>query len=53
MLAEQDSSNEVEPSIAEIRAVVSSHHVSLRAWDDRTYQQLLRYIHVGFPDHQS
>ena len=60
MLAEQDSNNEVEASITEIRAVVSSPHESLRLQDlrkhaeeDRTYQQLLHYIREGFPDHRS
>ena len=59
MLAEQDS-DEVETSIAAIRAVVSSPHESLRLQDlrkhteeDHTYQQLLHYIRDGFPDHRS
>ena len=60
MLAEQDSSNEIAPSVAEIRAVVSSPHESLRlqdlrkhAQEDHTYQQLLHYVYEGFPDHRS
>jgi hypothetical protein len=48
MLAEQDSSNDVESHLQDLRK---------HALEDRTYQQLLRYIHVdawiGFPDHQS
>ena len=60
MLAEHDSNNEVEVSAAEIRAVVSSPHESLRLQDlrkhtqeDHMYQQLLHYVREGFPDHRS
>ena len=60
MLAERSEEDELEMSIAEIRAVASNHQESVRlqvlrqyAGEDVVYQQLLHYIRDGFPEHRS
>lgn len=60
LLAERDLDNEQGASIAEIRAMSNDSQESVRlqdlrrhAQEDSAYQQLLLYIHEGFPDHRS
>ena len=59
LLAEYDSDNNSELTLAEIRAVASEHQESTRIQDlrqcaekDQVYQQLQHYVLHGFPDHR-
>ena len=59
MLAERDSHDNLEASIAEIRATSTRQQESLRLQDlrkhaegDHEYQQLQHYIRNGFPHHR-
>ena len=58
MLAERDSGNEPEITIAEIHAATSAHKEGIQLQelrkqtkDDHAYQQLHHYILNGFPEH--
>ena len=58
MLAKQDTNNNPEISIAEIRAVATNGQESIRiqelrkqAQNDQEYQQLQTFIHDGIPAH--
>ena len=60
MLAEYDTHNDPEISIAEIRAITITDHDNTRIQDlryhaaqDPEYQQLQKVILQGFPDHRS
>ena len=59
MLAERDSNNNPERSLAEIRAISSDSNENLRiqvlrkhAQTDIEYKQLQHFIHNGFPEHR-
>ena len=60
VLAEQDSNNNPEATIAEIRAVSNGQQESLHLQtlrkhteQDQEYQQLLHFIQNGFPEHRN
>ncbi len=60
MLAERDSNNNLETTIAEIRAISSGQQESTwlqdlrkHAQQDHEYQQLHHYISNGFPEHRT
>ena len=58
MLAERDTSNNPEITIAEIRALGQKENIRLQgvhkhAELDHEYEQLRHYIHNGFPEHRA